>query len=95
MIKKLIVIKFVTLFGSESVARSLTTYTEAKSNYYRGVIENEPSKPTCPPGIDIYDATIWAYAVNLYDYFFFSIFGTFAFLAMLGHLALKMFLFFL
>lgn len=95
MLKKLIVIKFVNLFGSESVAKSLATYTEAKSNYYRGVTEHEPSRPICPPGIDIYDTAIWAYAVNLYDYFFFSIFGTFAFLAMLGHLTLKMILFLL
>jgi hypothetical protein len=91
---RIIVLKFVNFFGNDAVVQSLEKYAQVKSDYYRGFIEDEPSKPICPSGLGIYDIAIWSYAVNLYDYFFFSILGTIAFLAMLGHIALRLVLMF-
>lgn len=87
---KIIVLKFVNFFGNDAVVRSLEKYAQVKSDYYRGIIEEEPSKPICPSGLGLYDIAIWSYAVNLYDYMFFTIMGTIAFLAMLGHMALRL-----
>lgn len=87
---KLLVLKFVHFFGCVEVIQSLEKYAQLKSDYYRGIIKDKPLAPTCPIGLGLYDIAIWAYAVNLYDYIFFTVLGTFAFLAMIGHMVFRL-----
>lgn len=89
MVSKLIALKFIDIFGGDEVSKSLHEYADAKSDFINSVSDVDPLRPRCPPAVDFYDTAIWAYALNLYEYMLFTILGTIAFLAMLGHLVLR------